>query len=220
MSDPVLRVIRLREALAIAERERDEARADRLERMMENERLKQSGGALCVERAMLEQECDHLREALATAEREKDGAFRAGAEAMREACAQRIEADRDLLPDDRYFDNTSSGARTIRALPLPEAATFLSMERETLAKAERERDALRAQNAQAYREAVVRSCDEALQRHKHAARAAESRASAAEALLREAAEVIDKLNDHPRYWDGFYEKASSLLSRIKKATNG
>ncbi len=100
MSDPVLRVIRLREALAIAERERDEARADRLERMVENERLRQSGGALCVERAMLEQECASLRQ-----------------------------------------------------------------------------------------------------------------------MLREAAEVIEKLNDHPRYWDGFYEKASSLLARIKEATN-
>ncbi len=130
MSDPVLRVIRLREALAIAERERDEARADRLERMVENERLRQSGGALCVERAMLEQECDHLRKALATADR-------------------RVQEEHTIA---RHIWKT--------------------------------------------------------------------KADAAEALLREAAEVIEKLNDHPRYWDGFYEKASSLLARIKEATNG
>ncbi len=51
-------------------------------------------------------------------------------------------------------------------------------------------------------------------------KAAESRASAAEALLWEAAEVIDKLADHPRYWDGFYESARDLLARIKEAIYG
>ncbi len=98
MSEPVLRVIRLREALAMAERERDEARADRLDKMYENQRLKQRNGALCVKLALAEQ------------------------------------------------------------------AT-----------------------------------------------------SAAAALLREAAEVIEKLNDRPRYWDGFYESSRALIARIKEA---
>ncbi len=84
----------LRDELATVKRERGEARADRLEKMMENERLKQSNGALCLEHAMLKQEYTRLREVLAAAERNKvelakhiDGCVRVGTEFVERASA-------------------------------------------------------------------------------------------------------------------------------------
>ncbi len=44
--------------------------------------------------------------------------WNAGAEAMREEVALRI-MDRDLLPDDRIFDDPVRQAIEVRSLPLP-----------------------------------------------------------------------------------------------------